>query len=29
MVNILSKLEVDSRLQALIFALRNGVVELQ
>lgn len=28
MVNILHKLEVDSRLQALVFALRNGVVSL-
>ncbi len=28
MVNILHKLEVDSRLQALVFALRNGVVSI-
>jgi two-component system nitrate/nitrite response regulator NarL len=28
MTHILSKLEVDSRLQALIFALRHGLVEL-
>jgi DNA-binding NarL/FixJ family response regulator len=26
--NILSKLEVSSRLQALVFALRNGVVTI-
>ncbi len=29
MVNILSKLDVESRLQALIFALRNGIVHLR
>jgi len=28
MVNILHKLEVDSRLQAIIFALRNGLVSI-
>jgi DNA-binding NarL/FixJ family response regulator len=28
MVNILSKLEVESRLQALVFALRFGAVEI-
>ncbi len=29
MVNILNKLDVHSRLQALVFAARNGVVEIR
>lgn len=29
MVNILQKLGVESRLQALLFALRHGVVTLE
>jgi DNA-binding NarL/FixJ family response regulator len=29
MANILSKLEVHSQLQALVFALRHGVVEIR
>lgn len=29
MVNILSKLEVDSRLQALVFAVRHGAVTIE
>ena len=29
MANILSKLEIHSQLQALVFALRHGVVELR